>query len=51
VNDRPRRHGRSHYGNLARGLKGIADILRILRMRRRRLAPGAAIGSQDQRSS
>jgi dolichol-phosphate mannosyltransferase len=51
VNDRPRRHGRSHYGNLARGLKGIADILRILRMRRRRLAPSAAIRSQDPRSS
>jgi glycosyltransferase involved in cell wall biosynthesis len=51
VNDRPRRHGRSHYGNVARGLKGLADIARILRLRRQRLAPGAANRSQDQRSS
>lgn len=51
VNDRPRRHGQSHYGNVARGLKGLADIARILRLRRRRLALGAANRSQDQRSS
>lgn len=51
VNDRPRRHGHSHYGNVARGLKGLADIARIQRLRRRRLALGAVNRSQDQRSS
>ena len=51
VNDRERRHGHSHYGNVARGFKGIADIARILRLRRRRLALGAVDHSQDQRSS
>ncbi len=51
VNDRERRHGHSHYGNVARGFKGIADIARILRLRRRRLALGAVDRSQDQRSS
>lgn len=51
VNDRARRHGHSHYGNFARGLKGMADILRILRLRRRQLALGAGVRSQDQRST
>jgi len=51
VNDRQRRHGRSHYGNLARGLKGAIDILRVMQLRRRRQEPRAAIRSQDQRSS
>lgn len=51
VNDRERRHGHSHYGNVARGFKGIADIARILRLRRQRLALGAIDRSRNQRSS
>lgn len=43
VNDRPREHGRSKYGNLSRAVVGIADLLGVmwLRMRTTLPAPGA----------
>lgn len=38
VNDRPRRHGRSHYGNLGRAAQGLVDLWGVLWLKRRSLA-------------
>lgn len=40
VSHRPRRHGRTHYGNFARALRGLHDLLGVRWLLRRRL-PGA----------
>lgn len=37
VNDRPRRHGRSHYGNFSRGRDGLVDLFGVLWLKRRSL--------------
>lgn len=38
VNDRPRRHGRSNYGNLNRARRGLVDLWGVLWLKRRSLA-------------
>jgi dolichol-phosphate mannosyltransferase len=38
VNDRPRRHGRSNYGNLGRAARGLVDLWGVLWLKRRSLA-------------
>jgi glycosyltransferase involved in cell wall biosynthesis len=38
VNDRPRRHGRSNYGNLGRARRGLVDLWGVLWLKRRSLA-------------
>lgn len=38
VNDRPRRHGRSNYGNLSRAAQGLVDLWGVLWLKRRSLA-------------
>ncbi|MGH6880036.1 glycosyltransferase family 2 protein [Hypericibacter sp.] len=44
VNDRPRRHGRSNYGNLGRAARGLVDLWGVFWLQRRSLtkAVGAA---------
>ena len=37
VNDRPRRHGRSNYGNLSRAARGLVDLWGVLWLKRRSL--------------
>lgn len=37
VNDRPRRHGRSNYGNLSRAAQGLVDLWGVLWLKRRSL--------------
>lgn len=39
VNDRPREHGRSKYGNLSRAVVGLADLLGVLWLRLRTTLP------------
>jgi dolichol-phosphate mannosyltransferase len=39
VNDRPRQHGRSKYGNLSRAVVGLADLLGVLWLRLRTTLP------------
>jgi glycosyltransferase involved in cell wall biosynthesis len=39
VIDRPRRHGRSHYGIWDRGLRGLLDLIGVWWLRRRRHVP------------
>lgn len=50
VNDRPRRHGRSHFGNFERGLKASVDLVGVLWLTRRRLPPRPAGSTEDGRS-
>jgi dolichol-phosphate mannosyltransferase len=38
VNGRPRRHGRSNYGNLSRAARGLVDLCGVLWLKRRSLA-------------
>jgi dolichol-phosphate mannosyltransferase len=37
VNDRPRRHGHSHYGNFSRAHAGLVDLFGVLWLKRRSL--------------
>jgi dolichol-phosphate mannosyltransferase len=39
VNDRPREHGRSKYGNLSRAVVGLADLLGVMWLRMRTTLP------------
>lgn len=50
VNDRLRRHGRSHYGNLDRAIRGIADLLGVWWLKRRSIA-GAARAAKEETGS
>jgi len=49
VNDRMRRHGRSHFGNLDRGLRGAADLIGVMWLTRRRMPPPDTDSTRDER--
>lgn len=50
VNDRMRQHGRSHFGNLDRGLRATADLIGVMWLARRRL-PSLPEDSIEDRGS
>jgi len=49
VNDRMRRHGRSHFGNLDRGLRGAADLIGVMWLIRRRMPPPGTDSTRDEK--